>query len=182
VGACALAIAGNFVGHLQDLRPAGEDDFMAQARVFEREFPETRTIQVDQLNLIGFFIPYHEWKWRFIEREPANPMVERYELERGGRRLTLIAHRDWWNFDFHDPAVYTALRSAIRPDDHDDFAVFCVHTNLYKPLQRRLPDLDSREVTAQIAALGPRAGLELRKISFQGNDVYAGFRALPASP
>jgi hypothetical protein len=182
LGACALAIAGNFVGHLQDLRPAGEDPFLAQARVFEREFPEARTIQVDQLNLIGLFIPYHDWKWRFVGREPANPTVERYELERGGRRLTLIAHRNWWNFDFHDPAVYTALRSAIRRGDPDEFAVFCVHTNLYKPPERRLPDLDSKEVTARITALGPPAGLELRKISFQGNDVYAGFRAMPGSP
>lgn len=179
---CGLAIAGNFIGHLRDLRPGGEDPFLAQARVFEREFPQARTIQVDQLNLIGFFSRYLDWSWRFLAREPPNPMVERYELKRGGKKITLIAHRDVWNFDFHDPAVYKAFRSAIHPDDPDDFAVFCVHTNLYKPPERRLPDLDSREVTARISALSPPAGLLPGKITFEGNDVYAGFRALPASP
>ena len=117
----------------EDFRPRGPEDFAAQTVVFESAFPGDRTVQVDQLNLIGFFITHHDWNWKFDGREPANWAVERYLLEKGARRYTLIAHRDRWNFDFQDAALYPALRSALHAGDPPCFSVFCVHTNLYKP-------------------------------------------------
>lgn len=180
--AALLFIATNLVWHARDLQNVGRPHFAAQARVFDRAFPAAATVQVDQLNLIGFFIAHDDWSWRFAGREPGTPASERYELEKDGRRLTLIAHRDRWNFDFRDPSLYAALRSALRSSDRDCFEVFCVHTNLYKPPERRLPDLDAGEVTPQILAFGPRAGLRPGKIVFRGNDVYAEFCRIANPP
>jgi hypothetical protein len=180
--AAIVLLAANLVWHARDFKNLGHVDFTQQAWVYHRTFPDAATLQVDQLNLIGFFIPHDDWNWRFAGRQPDRPLVERYELERDGKRLTLIAHRDRWNFDFHEAALYPALRSALHPTDPDCFTVFCVHTNLYKPPERRLPDLDSAEVTARIAELAPAGGLAPRKIEIRGNDVYAEFCRTPGSP
>ena len=153
-----MAIAGNAVAQREDFRPRGPEEFTAQSRVFESAFPGARTIQVDQLNLIGFFMAHHDWNWKPAGRLPENWAVERYLLEKDGQRYTLIAHRDRWNFDFQDPALYPALRSALQPGDPPCFSVFCVHTNLYKPPERRLPDLDAARTTEKIATLAPKAG------------------------
>ncbi|HVQ54696.1 MAG TPA: phospholipid carrier-dependent glycosyltransferase [Thermoanaerobaculia bacterium] len=171
--ACALAIAGNVFLQRETFRPRGPEDFAAQTVVFESAFPGDRTVQVDQLNLIGFFITHHDWNWKFAGREPANWAVERYLLEKGARRYTLIAHRDRWNLDFQDAALYPALRSALHAGDPPCFSVFCVHTNLYKPPQRRLPDLDAARTTEGIVTLAPKAGETPGGIVIRGNDVYA---------
>ena len=171
--ACALAIAGNVFLQRESFRPRGPEDFTAQTVVFESAFPGDRTVQVDQLNLIGFFITHHDWNWKFAGRQPANWAVERYLLEKGARRYTLIAHRDRWNLDFQDAALYPALRSALHAGDPPCFSVFCVHTNLYKPPQRRLPDLDAARTTEEIATLAPKAGETPGPIVIRGNDVYA---------
>lgn len=181
IAAVVLFLAANLGWHARDFRNAAPKDFESQARIFHRSFPDATRIQVDQLNLIGFFMAHDDWNWRFAGRAPENPAIERYELEKDGKRLTLFAHRNRWNFDFSDPTLYPALRSALGPGDPDCFTVFCVHTNLYKPPERRLPDLDSTQVTAQITALAPPAGLEPGKIVFEGNDVYARFCRTPAS-
>ena len=173
--AAAACLTVNLVWHARDFENVGRRDFAAQARIFHRSFPDAATIQVDQLNLIGFFMAHDDWSWKFLGAPPGNPLVQRYALEKGGRRVTLIAHRDYWNFDFHEPGLYPALRAAIRGDDPACFAVFCVHTNLYKPAERRLPDLEPAEVEARIAALAPPAGLKAGPLVFQGNDVYGEF-------
>jgi hypothetical protein len=170
---CAMAIAGNAVAQREDFRPRGPEEFTAQTRVFESAFPEARTIQVDQLNLIGFFMAHHDWHWKPAGRLPENWAVERYLLEKDGRRYTLIAHRDRWNLDFQDPKLYPALRSALQPGDPPCFSVFCVHTNLYKPPERRLPDLDAARTTEKVETLAPKAGETPGRIVIRGNDVYA---------
>ena len=170
--AALLAIAVSFVAHLEDLRPPGSDAFGIQSRTFHREFPDASLVQVDQLNLIGFFMAHHDWDWRFAGHDPARPAVERYSLASGDRSLTLVAHRDRWNFDFDDPATLAALNSALAKGDPDCFAVFCVHTNLYKPPERRLPDLDPARVTADLSAAARANGETVRKLVFRGNDVY----------
>jgi len=170
---CAVAIAGNAVAQGGYFRPGGSEDFTAPGRVFDSEFPGARTIQVDQLNLIGFFMAHHDWNWKPAGRLPENWAVERYSLEKEGRRYTLIAHRDRWNFDFQDPALYPALRSALPPGGPPCFYVFCVHTNLYKPPERRLPDLDAARTAEKIATLAPKAGETPGRIVIRGNDVYA---------
>jgi hypothetical protein len=168
-------LAANAWRHAGELRGAQDRDFEQQASVFHDAFPDADTIQVDQLNLIGFFIPHDAWEWRFDGYVRYDPVIERYVLERGGRTLTLLAHRHRWNFDFHDATLYRDLASALGPGDADCFNVFCVHTNFYKPPERRLPDLVAREVTARMAVLAAQAGLAPGKTVLRGNDVYAGF-------
>jgi hypothetical protein len=181
-GGCALAIAGNLVLQLGGLRLQGQEDFTMQSLVFQREFPGTRTVQVDQLNLVGFFIAHHDWNWQFAGREPGNRALERYRLEKDGKQFTLIAHRNRFGFNFHDATLYSALRSAWHAGDPPCFSVFCVHLNLYKPPERRLPDLEPSEVAARIVDLGGRAGLTPGKILFRGNDVYAELCPTTAAP
>ena len=138
--------------------------FAVQSLVFHREFPETQTVRVDQLNLIGFFMAHHDWNWRWMGREPGNWAVERYRLDKADKQFTLIAHRGRCSFDFHDVTLYPSLRSALHADDPRCFSVFCVHTNLYEPPERRLPDLESSEVAAQITDLGGKSGLTPSRI------------------
>jgi hypothetical protein len=169
------AVLGSFTLHLVDLRSPGSEAFGAQSRLFHREFPDTKLVQVDQLNLIGFFMSHHEWDWQYVDRDPTNASVERYRLASHDRRLTLIAHRDRWNFDFTDPKVLASLRSALRGGDPACFSVFCVHTNLYKPPERRLPDLDPARVETALHAFAGTQDEAVPKIVFRGNDVYAEF-------
>ncbi len=184
----AIAAAGaallvlNLAWHRRDFRNLGHVDFTKQARAFDRLFPDAEVLHVDQLNLIGFFMTHDDWRWRFAGRDPRNPLVERYVLEKDGRRLTLVAHRDSWNFDFHDPKLYERLRSALAPGDPDCLHVFCVHTNLYKPAERRLPDLEGDEIRRSIAGLAPAAQLAPRRVEIRGNDVYAEICRTPAAP
>ena len=169
----AAAVLGSFAAHLGDLRTPGTEAFGVQSRVFHREFPDAKLVQVDQLNLIGFFMAHHDWDWTFLGRETGNPSVERYRLEKAGRPLTLVAHRDRWNFNFSDPALFASLRAARKEGDPRCFSVFCVHTNLYKPPERRLPDLDPGRIEADIAAFARSQGESARKVVLRGNDVYA---------
>jgi hypothetical protein len=103
-------------------------------------------------------------------------------LEKNGRRPTLVAHRDRWNFDFHDPALSARLRSALAPGDPDCFHVFCVHTNRCEPAEPRLPDLEADEIRRSIAGLAPAARLAPRRVEIRGSDAYAEICRTSAAP
>jgi hypothetical protein len=179
--AVALLLTANLAWHARDFKNLGHLDFAVQARLFDRAFPDAAIVQIDQFNLIGFFMPHDDWSWRFVGREPGQPLVERYEITGDGKQLTLIAHRTVWNFDFHDVSLYPTLASALHPADPDCFTVFCVHPNLYKPPERRLPDFDSMETIARISELAPAGHLTPRKIEIRGNDIFASFCRAPGS-
>jgi hypothetical protein len=166
------AIAANLRGHAEDLQPPGRDPFTRQARAFDRAFPGARVVQVDQFNLIGFFISHHDWKWSFAGTLPGLPAVQRYELDGAGRRLTLLAHRDNWNFGLFEPGTYAALRKAAAAAGADCTTAFVVHQNLYKPAERKLPPVDEVALRAAAPTLAGAAGLTLRRLEIRGDDAY----------
>ncbi len=169
---CGAAIAASFVAHAGNLRSPGRDPFTAQARAFDAAFPQTRVVQTDQFNLIGFFIAHHDWTWRFAGALPGLPAVQRYELDRDGRALTLLAHRGKWNFSLFEPGSYEALRSAAAASGADCTTAFVVHQNLYKPVERKLPPVDETALRAQAPSLAAAAGLTLRRLEIRGDDAY----------
>jgi hypothetical protein len=173
VALCLLLIVAPLAPSRRDAGPSADMSFGTQVVAFRDSFPDPRLVHVDQFNLIGLLMQYHDWDWRFLGTEPASPAVERYELSRNGRRMALLAHRDFWNFDFGNPGLYRRL-AAIRPnEDPRCVVVFCVHTNLYKPPERRLPDLESVTVREQISRLAAQEGLQASRVLILGNDVYA---------
>lgn len=169
---CGAAIAASFLRQAENLQRPGRDPFTAQARAFDRAVPGARVVQTDQFNLIGFFIAHHDWTWRFRGTLPGLPAVQRYELDQDGRRLTLLAHRDRWNFSLFEPGTYAALRSAAAAAGADCTAAFVVHQNLYKPLERKLPHVDGDALRAAAPSLAGTAGLTLRRLAIRGDDAY----------
>ncbi len=171
--ALGIAVLGVAVAaHWQNFRRPGRDPFMAQGRAFDRVIPDASVVQADQFNLIGFFIPHHDWKWRYAGTLPGLPAVQRYELDKSGRRLTLLAHRTRWNFDVSDPATYAALRTAADAAGARCTSVFDVHQNLYKPVERKLPHLDGFVVEPQARALAAKEGLFVGRMAVRGDDVF----------
>ncbi len=176
------AIAANLGGHAEDLQPPGRDPFTRQARAFDRAVPGARVVQTDQFNLIGYFIAHHDWAWSFRGTLPGLPAVQRYELERDGRRLTLLAHRDHWNFDAAEPGTYAALRAGAAAAGAPCASVFDVHQNLYKPMERKLPHLDAEVVEPRARELAAAEGLDVRRLVVRGDDVFMDLCAAGAAP
>jgi hypothetical protein len=168
-----LLIAANLALHWRDLVPLGRDPFTAQAAFFDRSLPGASAVQVDQFNLIGFFIPHHDWRWTYAGALPGLPSVQRYELRKGGRAITLLAHRDVWNFDLTTRDAQARLKAAAAAAGMSCTAEFVVHQNLYKPVERKLfvPEPEAIERAARASA--GAEGLELRRIEIRGGDVYA---------
>ena len=172
LGLCGVAIASSLVWNADGLRPAGRDPFTAQARAFDREFPNARVVQADQLNLVGFFVSHRDWAWRGGGALPGVPDVQRWELERNGRRITLLAHRYRWNFPLFEARTYAELRAAGAAAGADCTIAFIVHQNLYKPPERKLPHVDEKEFEAAAPSLARSAGLDLRRSRILGDDAY----------
>ena len=175
IALCLLLIVAPLAPWRRSAAPSADRSFGTQVGAFRSRFPDPRLLHVDQFNLIGLVMQYSDWDWRYVGREPGSPVIERYEISRDDRRMTLLAHRDLWNFDFGNPELYRRLAASRLDADPRCVAVFCVHTNLYKPPERRLPDLDPDTAREEISRLASQAGLEASRVSILGNDVFAEF-------
>jgi hypothetical protein len=169
---CGAALAVDVVGNSKNFRPMGRDPFTIQAHAFDRSFPQARVVQTDQFNLVGFFIAHHDWAWSYGGALPGLPAVQRYELERDGRRLTLLAHRDRWNFPLLEAGTYTVFRAAGAAAGADCTTAFVVHQNLYKPPDRKLPHIDEGKLLDAAPSLARAGGLTLRRLVSRGDDGY----------
>ena len=169
---CGAALAVNVAANSKNLLPMGRDPFTVQAYTFDRSFPQARVVQTDQFNLVGFFIAHHDWAWSYDGSLPGLPAVQRYELARDGRRLTLLAHRDRWNFPLLEGGTYAVLRAAGAAAGAECTTAFVVHQNLYKPPDRKLPPLDEVELLDAAPSLARAGGLTLRRLVSRGDDAY----------
>ena len=168
------AIALNFTRELDVLEHPAPEAFLPQIEVFSKEFPGWRVAHVDQFNLVGLFIGFHDWNWRFLGREPTNHFIERYELTRGGQERTLVAYRDSWNFDLTKETLYRALGSAISNGRDPCQTLFCVFRTVYKPVRKVLPDAARTELESRISSLLIAEGLDPRGLLVSRNgDVFA---------
>jgi len=95
-------------------------------------------------------------------------------VSREGRSLELVAHRDIWNMDPLDPAVYRALSSSPGSSASSPITIYCVRQDL--PGQPTpAPDALERE----IPVLARGADLEVSKLDVAGGSVFAEFRRVP---
>jgi len=172
---CAGAITASFAGSLRGLSVFEREPFFEQVRLFQREFPEARTIHLDQYNLVGFFAQHHDWDWSFAGRPPGNPRAERYELEREGRSLTLFAHRTLWNMDFRQPSLYRDLEAAHADGDRCGW-IFCTRQSWY-PVPGEEPMIANPARIAE--SMSSEGHLEPVRFSLQGEDVYGKFCLSP---
>src|SRR4029077_5297138 len=66
IGLLLLAVTVNAaLNHREWLSP-GPDPFASEVRTFRTRFPDARTVDLDQFNLIGFFAQHHDWHWSFL--------------------------------------------------------------------------------------------------------------------
>jgi hypothetical protein len=172
IGAGAIAL--NFARELDALEHPAPEAFLPRIEAFSKEFPRWRVVHVDQFNLVGLFIKFHDWSWRFVGRERANHFIERYELTRGGQKRKLVAYRDWWNFDLESGAFYRELATAISEDRDPCDSLFCVYRTVYKPVRKLLPDAARTQREARISSFLTAEGLEPRRLLVSPNrDVFA---------
>lgn len=178
VAVAVAAIGANAWTHLDRRWKPRPEPFAAQRERFDRDFPDPREVHVDQFNLIGFFAQHHDWQWDYLGPVAGPPGRERYRVSREGRSLELVAHRDIWNMDPLDPAVYRALSSSPGSSASSPITIYCVRQDL--PGQPTpAPDALERE----IPVLARGADLEVSKLDVAGGSVFAEFRrAPPAEP
>ncbi|HEY1433963.1 MAG TPA: hypothetical protein VGG65_01230 [Thermoanaerobaculia bacterium] len=178
VALAIVAIGANGWVHLERRWRPRPEPFSADRERFDRDFPQTREVHVDQFNLIGFFAQHHDWDWDFLGPIPGHPGRERYRLSSKGRSLELVAHRDIWTMDLRRADLYTALAETRGTEASSTFTLYAVPQALpgesapsAETLQREIP------------ALARQAGLEIDRLDVAGADAFAQFRRTgPAGP
>jgi hypothetical protein len=143
----------------------------AQMIRFRENFPAPVAVYLDEFNLINFFIHYHNWDWRFVERNIAVPTVDIYSVSRGTRSLLLLRDRERWNLDLGDRSVYADLAKCIRSQALPSLTVFYTRQKPRAPTTPQEPSLPS-----QITALAAAESLCIKKLTVEGVAVYAEFR------
>ena len=111
---CLAAIGANFALRVPTLAHPAPYRIPAPRRILLAGLSDVGVVNVDQFNLIGLFSAYADWDWRFIGTDSDSHRVERYELRRDSRHLTVVAFRGWWIFDLESPALYGELRDAFE--------------------------------------------------------------------
>ena len=165
-----VGFIANTFGNRGEWWEPGPDLFAGEVERFRSDFACAGAVHVDQYNLIGFFAQYSDWDWRFLGNAIGNAQVQLYGVSRGGRALTVLAHRDIWNMNFARPELYKALAESWRSDASASFTVFCVHQTL--PGE---PSRDPETLRREIPELAAAAALGVDRLVVNGPNVYAGF-------
>ncbi|MGE5278549.1 MAG: hypothetical protein ACM3SU_16280 [Acidobacteriota bacterium] len=175
---CAAAIGANVVANRDRLRRFGRDEPLnVQAGTYARELTRVRTVHLDLMNFIGLFMDYYPWDCRFAGRISQSPPIERYELSREGRRLTVIAHRGIWMMDFRAAALYRELRTTMPAGACE--TAFSIDRNLFRAPRTARPQGERRELEQRIPALASAADLQTRSLTIDDDLVKAGVCCRP---
>lgn len=165
VALCVGAIGINFAVRLPRLAHPAPDRLRPIVEGFSKEFLNSRTITVDQFNLVGLFGVYHDWTWRFQGRESPSYFVERYELSKGPRKLVLLALRDWWIFDFRSDALYRELAGVWKHKDQACYPILCIYGTIFdKPARQRFSNPQRAGFDTRLRALASKNGLKVQKL------------------
>jgi len=170
----ALVIATMSLRALQAFPDVRDPVLKAQMVRFNRLFPAPEAVYVDQFNLITFFTFHDDWKWTFLGRVPGVPSVDTYRLTRGGRRMLLFRDRDTWLLDFHQPALYQKVETALRSQVVRSVAVFYVQPDPAPAVRSAVLKAEHRR---WIADLSTSQGLCVQALDLDGYDISAEFRA-----
>ncbi|MGE5278852.1 MAG: hypothetical protein ACM3SU_17815, partial [Acidobacteriota bacterium] len=168
---CAGAIGANVVANRDRIHRFGRDEPLnVQAGIYTRELARVRTVHLDLMNFIGLFMDYYPWDCRFAGRISENPPIERYELSRDGRRLTVIAHRGIWMMDFLAAPLYQELRASTQAGACE--TVLSVDRNLFRAPRTARPQSERLDLQARIPALAAAAGLNARSVKLSDDFVF----------
>ena len=169
--AAAGAVAFAFAVRVPARDPREPESFLPKLAAFDRQFPNARVVHVDVFHLIGVFSGFHDADWRFEGRAPGDPRVERYAVEKAGRRFEVVAHRNWWFFWFSNPDVYRDLaRSWPNAACETVFGSLQETSEAAQPGFIVLPPEGRR---AKIEAYAAGAGLAPSRVVLDGLDVSA---------
>jgi hypothetical protein len=129
------------------------------------------------MNFIGLFMDYYPWDCRFAGRISQSPAIERYELSRDGRRLTVIAHRGIWMMDFRSASLYQELGASAQAGACE--TAFGVDRNLFRARRTVRSQSERSELEQRIPALASAAGLQTRSVTIDDDLVNAEFSRRP---
>lgn len=174
VALCFGLIGVNFAKNFDQLAHPPPEAFLPKVEAFSEQFPGARTVHVDQFSLVGLFIAYHDWEWRFSGQDPGNKFVESYSLNSGDRRLTITAYRDSWIFDFSSEALFREYGGVWGKSADACEYLLCVGRTVYKPVKKYLAVSEQKELREGISSGMAAEGLEARRVIVTTNgDVYA---------
>jgi hypothetical protein len=174
VASLALGIAAVSLRALHALPDVRDPVMKAQMVRFDGLFPTPEAVYVDQFSLITFFTFHDNWKWTFLERVPGEPSVEIYRLTRGGRHMLLFRDRYTWLLDFHQPALYRKVETALHSQGVRSATVFYVRQD---PPQVVLSAALKAEDRRWIGNLSASQELCVQALDLNGYDISAEFRA-----
>ena len=162
---CVAAIGANFAWRFRALAHPAPYRFRPLVESFSPVFVDAGVVNVDQFNLVGLFSVYADWDWRFVGRDSDSHRVERYELRRDGRHLSVVAFRGWWIFDPANEELYREFREAFERASETCQPVLRISGTVFDQPERAKASVQvRRNLDGQIRNLASRQGLEVRKI------------------
>ena len=167
----AAVVAFSFFRRQPALDPGGPDSFRPAVAEFFRQFPDTRAVHVDLFDLVGVFSVFHDADWRFEGWGPGDLRVQRYTVEKDGKRFTVAAHRNWWFFWFGDARVYRDL--ALSWPSSGCETVFGALRRTSAAAQPAFASLSPEGRRERIEKVASAEGLEARRVVFDGLDTFA---------
>ncbi len=139
---------------------------------YNRDFPATEAVYIDQFNLTTFFMHHHNWKWEFEQPVATHPTVDVYKLSRDNHSMQLFRDKDRWNLDFRDQQLYASVADSMTARHLSSMTFFCLAQS---PGKARSPSmLDAYK--DHVAELAAGHNLCVQKMDVNNYDVYAEFR------
>jgi hypothetical protein len=148
------------------------DILQAKRGIYRKHLAGARTVHLDRFSVSGLMMEYYTWDWRYLGSDPADALVRRYAVSRGGERLEVVGHRQRWKLDFLDPALYAELARTWDPGGGECQTVFAVYQNIYLDIRKLTPEKRA-EFEERIPALADAAGFEVRRLALDDDDVDA---------
>jgi hypothetical protein len=141
----------------------------SQMARFERLFPASTAVYVDQFSLIFFFLHHDDWKWTFAGQAPDTGI---YRLSHDNRQMLVLRDGQRWILDCGDAALYRDLAACMRSNGLSSIRVFRLGEGVRRP--RSAGDVEA--LRKKIAELSAAQGLCVQKLDIRSDDVYAEFR------
>ena len=132
--------------------------------VFSADVPEGGTVFVDLFNLIGLFSATADGAWRFVGRDAEDPLIETYEVRRGGRRFVVVALRRWWTFDWRSERLYVDLRRMGERRSESCQAVGSVSGSIFDSVRPSFSDAQIERSAHRIEEAAGRQGLAVERL------------------
>lgn len=156
----ATGLAGSFVAGWRSFPWIPEELASEQVAVLRASFPDATAVYVDQYSLIFLVAAYHDWTWEYLDVCPSDGWIQRFQLTRGERRMTVFRDRASWLVEPGAERFGAALKGCLEMLAPDPVVIFAV-----RQLPGSPPDewLASPEAFATASDTLARSGLRAGK-------------------